>query len=128
MRNTRKSGQILRSKRRSRPTLRSGKGNRTNSNTSHQIPARVIEDPTGRSGGRDHSPLANNMTEALASKTCTPCRGTARFHAIRSYIFGVVLMMVIQRIISSLFWRYLDAKHKHTLQSGLEYEHRHGTI
>src|SRR4249920_2778708 len=43
MRNTRKSGQILRSKKRPRPTLRSGKGSRTNSNTSHQIPARVIE-------------------------------------------------------------------------------------
>src|SRR6266851_224489 len=43
MRNTRKSGQILRSKKRSHPTLRSGRGSRTNSNTSHQIPARVIE-------------------------------------------------------------------------------------
>src|SRR5258705_4665092 len=43
MRNTRKSGQILRSKKRPRPTLRSGRGSRTNSNTSHQIPARVIE-------------------------------------------------------------------------------------
>ena len=59
-------------------------------------------DPTGRSSGRDHSPFkglargdrninfsqfassqcgrrltqgASNMTEALASKTCTPCRG-----------------------------------------------------
>src|SRR6266851_648272 len=42
MRNTRKSGQILRSKKRPRPTLRSGRGSRTNSNTSHQIPARVI--------------------------------------------------------------------------------------
>src|SRR6478672_4265414 len=43
MRNTRKSGQILRSKKRPRRTLRSGRGSRTNSNTSHQIPARVIE-------------------------------------------------------------------------------------
>src|SRR5258706_15988582 len=43
MRNPRKSGQILRSKKRPRPTLRSGKGSRTNSNTSHQIPGRVIE-------------------------------------------------------------------------------------
>ena len=47
-------------------------------------------DPTGRSGGRDHRSFnglargdrnitfdtgASNMTEALASKTCTPCRG-----------------------------------------------------
>ena len=30
---------ILRSKKRPRPTLRSGRGSRTNSNTSHQIPA-----------------------------------------------------------------------------------------
>src|SRR5258708_40127633 len=41
--NTRKSGQILRSKKRPLPTLRSGRGSRTNSNTSRQIPARVIE-------------------------------------------------------------------------------------
>src|ERR1019366_7312152 len=74
MRNTRKSGQILWSKKRPRPTRRSGRGSRTNFNTSHQIPARVIEadsahavwvpdpeigptDPTGRSCGRDHSPF-----------------------------------------------------------------------
>src|ERR1700724_902291 len=74
MRNTRKSGQILRSKKRPRPTPRSGRRSRTSSNTSHQIPARVIEadsalavrvagpeigptDPTGRSRGRDHSPF-----------------------------------------------------------------------
>src|SRR5215203_2011793 len=43
MRNTRKSGQILRSKKRPRPTLRSGRGSRTNSNTSCQVPVRVIE-------------------------------------------------------------------------------------
>src|ERR1700676_889093 len=43
MRNTRKSGQILRTKKRPRPTPRSGRGSRTNFHTSHQIPARVIE-------------------------------------------------------------------------------------
>src|SRR3981189_2744981 len=43
MRNTRKSGQILWSKKRLRPILRSGRGCRTSSNTSHRIPARVIE-------------------------------------------------------------------------------------
>src|ERR1700720_4961972 len=43
MRNTRKSGQILRSKKRPRPTPRSGRGSPTNSNTSYQIQARVIE-------------------------------------------------------------------------------------
>src|SRR5262249_52769462 len=42
MRNTQESGQILRSKKRPRRTLRSGRGSRTNSNTSRQIPARVI--------------------------------------------------------------------------------------
>ena len=36
-------GQILRSKKRPHPTLRSGRGSRTNSNTSYQIQARVIE-------------------------------------------------------------------------------------
>jgi Fe-S-cluster-containing hydrogenase component 2 len=39
----RKSGQILRSKKRHHPTLKSGRGSRTNSNTSYQIQARVIE-------------------------------------------------------------------------------------
>src|SRR6267142_1603836 len=48
MRNTRKSGQILRSKKRPRPALRSGRGSRTNSNTSRQIPARVIEADSAR--------------------------------------------------------------------------------
>src|ERR1700732_5577516 len=43
MRNTRKSGQILRSKKRPHPTPRSGRGSRTNFHTSQQIPARVIE-------------------------------------------------------------------------------------
>src|SRR5271166_675127 len=43
MQNTRNSGQTLRLRKRRRPTLRIGRGSRTNSNTSHQIPARVIE-------------------------------------------------------------------------------------
>src|SRR5262249_4119105 len=43
MRNTQESGQILRSKKRPRRTLRSGRGSRINSNTSRQIPARVID-------------------------------------------------------------------------------------
>src|SRR6202171_3901786 len=86
MRNTRKSGQILRKKKRPRPTLRSGRGSRTNSNTSHQIPARVIEGGQRPRRnihlrslralcGRRLTRGASNMTEALASKTCTPCRG-----------------------------------------------------
>src|SRR6266536_3502207 len=52
MRNTRKFGQILRSKKRHRPTLRTGRGNRTNSNTSHQILAPVIEADSARAAGR----------------------------------------------------------------------------
>src|SRR6266478_6426653 len=116
MRNTRNSGQILRSKKRPRRTLRSGRGSRTNSNTSHQIPARVIEADSARAvwvpdprsvqliqpgaaaavitvpsiGSRRSQhhfrslpalvrakvdTRASNMTEALASKTCAPCRG-----------------------------------------------------
>src|SRR6516225_7910585 len=43
MRSTQESGQILRSKKRPRRTLRSGRGSRTNSNTSRQRPARVID-------------------------------------------------------------------------------------
>src|SRR6266566_5356332 len=43
MRNTREAGHRLRSKKRPRPTLRSGRGSRTNSNTSHHIPVRVAE-------------------------------------------------------------------------------------
>src|SRR5215471_4579569 len=43
MRNTQESGQRLRSKKRPRRTIRSGRGSRTNSNTSRQIPARVID-------------------------------------------------------------------------------------
>ena len=51
MRNTRESGQILRAKKRPRLTLRSGRESRANSNTSRQIPARVIEaDGTRRDG------------------------------------------------------------------------------
>src|SRR6516165_3447551 len=46
MRNTRKFGQILKSKKRLRPTLRNGRGSRINCNTSHQIPVRVIEAET----------------------------------------------------------------------------------
>src|SRR5437868_8993392 len=99
MRNTRKSGQILRSKKRPSRTLRSGRGSRTNSNTFHQIPARVIEadsaraiwvpdprsgptDPTARSSGRDHRPFNGlargdrNITFAVCQPWCG--RGLAR--------------------------------------------------
>src|SRR6516165_3439035 len=39
---------ILPSKKHPRPTLRSGRGSRINCNTSHQIPARVIEAENAR--------------------------------------------------------------------------------
>ena len=41
-------GQILKSKKRPRPTLRSGRGSQINCNTSHQIPVRVIETENAR--------------------------------------------------------------------------------
>src|SRR6516162_2655423 len=43
MRNTRKSGRILRSKKRRRPTGRRGTGSRTNSNIFHPSPEQGIE-------------------------------------------------------------------------------------
>src|SRR6516162_7965781 len=43
MPNTQESGQRLRSKKRPRRTIRSGRGSQTNSNTSRQIPARLID-------------------------------------------------------------------------------------
>src|SRR5580704_18284499 len=48
MPNSRKSGQTLRSKNRLRLTLRIGRESRTNSNSSYQIPARVIDATRGR--------------------------------------------------------------------------------
>src|SRR3954462_9768357 len=64
MRNTRKSGQISRSKKPPRPTLRSGRGSRTNSNTSHQIPARVIEAESARAA----PPASQPMTRLAAGE------------------------------------------------------------
>src|SRR5215831_18159239 len=43
MRNTQKFGQTSQSKKRPRPTPRSGRGSQINCNTSHQIPVWVIE-------------------------------------------------------------------------------------
>src|SRR6476620_4550361 len=57
MRNTRKSGRILRSKKRQRPR--------------RNTLLRSLRALCGRRLTRG----ASNMTEALASKTCTPCRG-----------------------------------------------------
>ncbi len=43
MPNTQKSGPNIMVKKTPQPTLRNGRGSRTNSKTSHQIPARLIE-------------------------------------------------------------------------------------
>src|SRR5258707_1927935 len=68
MRNTRKSGQILRSKKRPHPTLRSGRGSRTNSNTSYQIQARGIEagSPSAVEYGGADMPLTGPIPEGGA--------------------------------------------------------------
>src|SRR5258708_25488626 len=83
MRNTRKSGQILRSKKRPPPTLRRGRGSRTNSNTSYQIQARGIEadSPSAVVYGGADMPLTGPIPEggtlfcfqcgALYSVTCS---------------------------------------------------------
>ena len=49
-----KIGQTLRLKKRLRPTPRIGRGSRTNSNTSHQIPARVIDADRATTVWRPH--------------------------------------------------------------------------
>src|SRR3984957_14174600 len=64
MPNSRKSGQTLRSKNRLRPTLRIGRGSQTNSNSSYQIPARVI-DATRASPARRRA--ANLMREGAVA-------------------------------------------------------------
>src|SRR6266853_3437144 len=62
MRSTQRLGRISRSKKRPHPTLRSGRGSRTNSNTSRQIPARVIEADSVRAISR---PLASTRPARL---------------------------------------------------------------
>src|SRR5262245_28044431 len=66
MRSTQESGQILRSKKRPRRTLRSGRGSRTNSNTSRQIPARVID------AAYDTLPAAGFCAETRAQPLIAP--------------------------------------------------------
>src|SRR4029450_9565180 len=83
MRNTRKSGQILRSKKRPHPTLRSGRGSRTNSNTSYQIQARVIETDSPSAvvyGGAD-MPLTGPIPEGGTFYRST-CGRTAPEYAV----------------------------------------------
>src|SRR5262249_21359462 len=66
MRNTQESGQILRSKKRPRRTLRSGRGSRTNSDTSRQIPARMID------AAYDTLPAAGFCAEKRAQPLIAP--------------------------------------------------------
>src|SRR5262252_8304295 len=86
MRSTQESGQILRSKKRPRRTLRSGRGSRTNSNTSRQIPARVIDAaydtlPLLRRNARatTDSPLAADLYLRKRSVFGCPPRTLAKF-------------------------------------------------
>src|SRR5262249_9986983 len=73
MRNTQESGQILRSKKRPRRTLRSGRGSRTNSNTSRQIPAPVID------AAYDTLPAAGFCAEKRAQPLIAPLQQTRTF-------------------------------------------------
>src|SRR6202047_5573165 len=70
MRTTQKPGQILWSKKRPRPTRRSGRGSRTNSNTSRQIPARVIEADKVNVLPVCDVLLVASQTHSLKSKPC----------------------------------------------------------
>src|SRR5215831_11000774 len=88
MQNTEESGQILRSKKRRRRTLRSGRGSRTNSNTSRQIPAPVIDaayDTTGRrllrrnARATTDSPLGADLYLRKRSVFGCPPRTLAKF-------------------------------------------------
>jgi ferredoxin len=66
-------------KRRLRPTLRSGRGSQTNSNTSHQIPARVIETDSFRAiwcptRGKQHDRSSCQQNLYSLSWRSTPSR------------------------------------------------------
>src|SRR6516162_8909860 len=80
MRNTQESGQILRSKKRRRRTLRSGRGSRTNSNTSRQIPARVID------AAYDTLPAAGFCAEKRAQPLLAPL--AADLYLRKRSVFG----------------------------------------
>src|ERR1700737_1985856 len=85
MRNTRKSGQILRSKKSPRPTRRSGRGSRTNSNTSHQIPAPVIEADSARAVWVPDPTVQLTEPGAAAAVITVPSIGSRRpQHQFRS--------------------------------------------
>src|ERR1700736_2207619 len=78
MQNTRKSGQILRSKKHPRPTGKSGRGSRTNSNTSQQIQAPLIEaHSTGRGNGGGVEIGSTDSTERGSCHDRSPFDGLA---------------------------------------------------
>src|SRR6516165_7969509 len=79
MRNTQKFGQTSRSKKRPRPTLRSGKGSQINCNTSHQIPVWVIEAVNAR-GASVSAParFANLQCPPFAPESEHPTYSTAQ--------------------------------------------------
>src|SRR5271165_4548123 len=71
MPNTRKSGQTLRLRKRPRLTLRIGRGSRTNSSTSHQIPAQVIDaDRATTVGGPTESCLSDTFRRRNGRDRC----------------------------------------------------------
>src|SRR5215472_3808880 len=80
MRNTRKFGQILKSKKRPRPTLRSGRGSQINSNTSHQIPVRVIKAENARAVSMPTPVRFFNLHVRFGSKAdIAECETNVRF-------------------------------------------------
>src|SRR5260370_41816330 len=79
MRNTQRLGRISRSKKHPRPTLRSGRASRTNSNTSHPIPVRVIEADSVRAISR---PLASTKGPARLDQYRAGARNEEGFEVI----------------------------------------------
>src|SRR5262249_20696461 len=74
MRNTQESGQRLRSKKRPRRTTRSGRGSRTNSNTSRQIPARVIDAGYDIRAKPKRRPAFENLGKGVGDPVCPKVR------------------------------------------------------
>src|SRR6516164_5493892 len=74
MRNTRKSGHRLRSKKHPRPTPRSGRGSRINCNTSHQIPVQVIEAENACAASVPAPARFSNLQCPLFARMRTSCK------------------------------------------------------
>src|ERR1700733_7064054 len=71
MPNTRKAGQTLPLKRHPRPTPRTGRESRTSSNTSQQIPARVIEADTACKNCSGGLPVFDGKDRMCAKRTAS---------------------------------------------------------